>query len=54
VLRLGRPLFLLKSLVESAVTWPREMLNHGAYVLSSPADLLRVLPTEGIRDAFSF
>jgi DNA processing protein len=53
-LRLGRPLFLLKSLVESGLAWPHEMLNHGALVLSRLEDLLSVLPTDGIRDAVSF
>jgi DNA processing protein len=34
-LRLGRGLFIAKSLAEStAVTWPEEMLNYGARVLS--------------------
>jgi DNA processing protein len=42
-LRLGRPLFLLKSLLESGLTWPREMLDHGALVLAATEDLLRSL-----------
>lgn len=53
-LRLGRPLFLLKSLVDSGLAWPREMLNYGALVLSRPDDLLEFLPTDGLRDAVSF
>jgi DNA processing protein len=44
-LRLGRPLFLLKSLVENgALAWPREMLNYGAMVLSEPEQLIAELP----------
>jgi DNA processing protein len=44
-LRLGRPLFLLKSLIEDvALAWPKEMLNYGAMVLSSPEELLAELP----------
>lgn len=53
-LRLGRPLLLLKSLVDAGLIWPREMLDHGAFVLADVADLLRILPTEGIREAVSF
>ena len=53
-LRLGRPLFLLKSLVESKLAWPRELLDHGALVLAGMDELLRVLPTDGIREAVAF
>lgn len=53
-LRLGRPLFLLKSLVDSTLTWPREMLDHGALVLEQIEDLFPVLPTGDIREAVSF
>lgn len=53
-LRLGRPLFLLRSLVESALAWPRDMLNYGALVLARPEDLPEVLPSDGLRDAVSF
>ncbi len=53
-LRLGRPLFLLKSLVDAGLTWPREMIDHGAFVLAGMDDLLRVLPTDGIREAVAF
>ncbi len=53
-LRLGRPLFLLKSLVDAGLDWPRKMLDHGALVLSGMDDLLRVLPTDDIREAVAF
>ncbi len=53
-LRLGRPLFLLKSLVDAGLAWPREMVEHGAFVLAGMDDLLRVLPTDGIREAVAF
>lgn len=53
-LRLGRPLFLLKSLVDAGLAWPREMVEHGAFVLAGMDDLLRVLPTNGIRKAVAF
>jgi DNA processing protein len=53
-LRLGRPLFLLQSLVASGLSWTSDMLNHGARVLSGTDDLLQVLPTDDIRDAVSF
>lgn len=46
-LRLGRPLFLLKSVVENAeLTWPTEMLDYGACVLAEPEDLFELLPPE--------
>lgn len=44
-LRLGRPLFLMKSVVDNhALAWPRKMLDYGAMVLAEPADLLAALP----------
>jgi len=53
-IRLGRPLFLLKSLVESGFGWPGEMIEHGAFVLNEMSDLLDVLPTDEFREAASF
>jgi len=53
-LRLGRPLFLLKSLLEPDLKWPREMLDYGASVLTHVDDLMKVLPGDDIRDAVSF
>jgi DNA processing protein len=53
-LRLGRPLFLLQSLVASGLAWTTDMLNHGARVLSGTGDLLQDLPTDDIREAVSF
>lgn len=53
-IRLGRPLFLLKSLVDAGLPWPREMIEHGAFILNDMDDLLAVLPTDEIRDAVSF
>ncbi len=44
-LRLGRPLFILRSLVEDAsLRWPHEVLEYGAVVLSDPEQLLPALP----------
>ncbi len=44
-LRLGRPLFVLKSVVDDPrLTWPREVLAYGAVVLSDPDQLLPALP----------
>lgn len=44
-LRLGRPLFLLKSLVDNpALDWPGQMVAYGAFVLENPEDILEVLP----------
>jgi DNA processing protein len=46
-LRLGRSLFVLKSLVDNpALSWPTKLLDYGAYVLSEPEDLLALLPSE--------
>lgn len=46
-LRLGRPLFLMRSVVEDTrLSWPREMLHFGAQVLSEPEDVLSELPPE--------
>jgi DNA processing protein len=47
-LRLGRPLFLLRSLTaDPRLAWPQEMLRHGALVLSEPEEVLDVLPRAG-------
>ncbi len=44
-LRLGRELFVLKSLAENEqLAWPREMLRYGARVLAETEDLLDTLP----------
>jgi DNA processing protein len=53
-IRLGRPLFLLKSLVESGPAWAKKMVEHGAFVLHGMTELLDVLPTDDIREAASF
>lgn len=46
-LRLGRPLFLLKSVAENpALDWPREMIAYGAEILTEPEILLDTLPCE--------
>lgn len=47
-LRLGRPLCILRSLIEdSRLSWPRKLIEYGAYVLAEPEDLLEVLPSPG-------
>ena len=44
-LRLGRPLFLLRSIVEREdLKWPKEMLDYGAVVLAEEDDLLEAVP----------
>lgn len=46
-LRLGRPLLILRALVENpALDWPRKMLDYGALVLAEAEDLLSSLPAE--------
>ncbi|HEV7672618.1 MAG TPA: DNA-processing protein DprA [Thermoanaerobaculia bacterium] len=43
-IRLGRPLFLLRSVAEkTALKWPGEMLAYGASILSATEELLEVL-----------
>jgi len=44
-LRLGRPLFLMASILERReLKWPKTMLDYGAMVLTNPSDLLARLP----------
>lgn len=44
-IRLGRPLFVARSVADDPkLTWPREMLDYGAFVLESLDDVLDVLP----------
>ncbi len=44
-LRLGRPLFLMASILDQrGLSWPRTMLDYGAMVLNNPEDLLAQLP----------
>lgn len=44
-LRLGRPLFLMASILEQQnLSWPRTMLDYGAMVLREPEELLAQLP----------
>jgi len=53
-LRLGRSLFLLRSLVESGPAWAQSLVEHGAFVLDRIDDLIEVLPTDGFREAVAF
>ena len=47
-LRLGRPLFLMRSVVEDpSLKWPGQMIEYGATVLRKPEELLEVLPEAG-------
>lgn len=44
-LRLGRPLFLLQSILENkSLQWPKELIDYGASVLSRTEDVLDVIP----------
>lgn len=53
-LRLGRPLFLLRSLVEVAgLEWPRQMVDYGAFVLQEPGDILEELPSPRLESTAS-
>ena len=45
-LRLGRPLFICKSVVlNPKLKWPKEMIEYGAIELDDPADILEILPS---------
>jgi DNA processing protein len=52
-LRLGRPLFIAQSIVESpSLSWPAKMLGYGARVLSAEAveELFEVLPDRSLAE----
>ncbi|MFO0602484.1 MAG: DNA-processing protein DprA [Polyangiales bacterium] len=47
-LRLGRPLFILRSVaLDPKLKWPQEMIAYGAIVLEQPEQLLPALPEGG-------
>ena len=47
-LRLGRPLFIWKTLIENPkLSWPRKMIDYGALVLKKPDDVFNNLPSSG-------
>jgi len=46
-LRIGRPLFICKSVTENEkLKWPEEMIQYGAMILDSPTDILENLPSD--------
>lgn len=52
-LRIGRPLFFLRSLLDAELEWPRKMMTYGARALPSLDELLAALPCDDIRRARS-
>ena len=45
-LRLGRPLFIWKSIMsDSSLKWPKKMLEYGAVELNDPEEVMDVLPS---------
>ena len=45
-IRLGRPLFMTKSVAsDQRLSWPQEMIQYGAMVLSDPSDVFDFLPS---------
>lgn len=45
-IRLGRPLFLHRSIVEdSSLTWPKQMSRYGAVPFEEPEEVIEVLPS---------
>ena len=52
-MRLGRPLFLMASILEAKnLSWPKTMLDYGAMILRNPSELLARLPA-GVDDPLS-
>ncbi len=46
VLRLGRPLFIWKSIAsDSSLSWPKKMMRYGALELADPEQVADVLPS---------
>jgi len=46
-LRIGRPLFICKSVVQNnELKWPKEMIKYGAMELNEPLDILENLPSD--------
>ncbi len=46
-LRIGRPLFICKSIVENTqLEWPKKMVQYGAMRLDKPTDILENLPSD--------
>lgn len=52
--RLGRPLFLLRSLVDVGHAWTKDLIAHGAFVLHDVEQVLEVVPTEMVHDTAPF
>ena len=47
-IRLGRPLFIMRSMAEdSRVSWPKELIAYGAIVLSDVDQILDAVPRDG-------
>lgn len=45
-LRLGRSLFIWRTILENKkLSWPQDMLNYGAMVISDPREMLETLPS---------
>lgn len=45
-IRLGRPLYICKSVVQNSnLEWPKEMIEYGAMKLDDPEDILEILPS---------
>lgn len=45
-LRIGRPLFICKSVMENEkLEWPKKMIKYGAMILEEPTDILENLPS---------
>lgn len=50
-IRLGRPLFILKSVMDdSKLSWPKQMMEYGAMELSNTNDIFEFLPSKLVVD----
>jgi len=47
-LRLGRPLYIWKRVMQSGLAWPKDMVKYGAMELTDPEELLENLPSRGV------
>jgi DNA processing protein len=53
-LRLGRPLFILKSVLKRGeLKWPQEMLQYGARVLEEPEELFAEIPHTSVPETLA-
>ena len=45
-LRIGRPVFFCKEMLDEKLEWPKKILNHGGMILDDPHDILQNIPSD--------